>query len=138
MGGLLAFFGAGPARLQALLIAAMAMLALVLALTTWALVERTKRLSLKVEVVALRAQSDVLADSLGRCNAGVEAAAKAGIAAQGDVKRLVAAAEKAATRTEAARRDIRTILSKPAPTRPDGKPKDCIDAIAEIKAKVRP
>lgn len=114
------------------------MLVIILALTAWALFERSGRLSLKVEVVTLRAQTDVLADSLGRCNAGVERLGKAGEGAIAETKRLLAMAERAMERTAALRNEARAIVSKPPPTRADGKPKDCGDALAEIRAKVKP
>lgn len=108
------------------------------ALAGWALIERSGRLSLKVEVVTLKAQTDVLADALTRCNTSIENAAKAGDAAVAESRRLVGLAEAAFKRTEALRADIRGIVSKPTPVRPDGKPKDCGDALAEIRAKVQP
>jgi hypothetical protein len=138
MTALLAFFGAGPARLQALLIAALALIALCLSLTVWALIERTWRLQDAAELATLKAQQAVLADSLGRCNAGVENAAKAGVAAVADTKRLLGMAEVAMQKTAALREEARAIVSKAPPARADGKAKDCTDALAEIKAKVRP
>jgi hypothetical protein len=138
MGSLLAFFAAGPARIQGLLIGAAALLVLVLALTTWALFERSGKLQLEVQVVSLRDQSQVLADSLGRCNAGVENAATAGAAAVADTKRLLGMAEVAMQKTAALREEARAIVSKAPPARADGKAKDCTDALDEIKAKVRP
>jgi hypothetical protein len=139
MTALLAFFGAGPARLQALLIAALALIALCLSLTVWALIERTWRLQDAAELATLKAQqAQVLADSLGRCNAGVENAAKAGVAAVADTKRLLGMAEVAMQKTAALREEARAIVSKAPPARADGKAKDCTDALAEIKAKVKP
>lgn len=136
MTALLAFFS-GPARLKALVIAAAALIMVALALTTWALLERSRRLSGEIELTALRSQSRVLADSLGRCNAGVENAAKAGGAAVAETKRLLAMAERALERNAAVRDEIRTIVRTPTPVRADGKPKDCADAFAEIRAKVK-
>lgn len=138
MGALLGFFAAGPARLQGLLIGAAALLAMVLALTAWALLERSGRFEAKADVARLEAQTKVLADSLGRCNAGVEAAAKAGAASVADTKRLLDMAGRAMERTAAMRDEVRAIVSKPAPTRADGKPKDCGDAWQEIRAKAQP
>lgn len=137
MGALLGFFGT-PLRLKALLIGAAVMALVCMTLLVWALWERSSRLSLEVEAVTLRGQNQVLADSLGRCNAGVEAAAKAGTAALADMKRLVAIAEKAAERTAALRNEIKGIVNRPAPKRADGKPKDCTDAMSEIRQKVQP
>lgn len=133
----LGFFSA-PARLKALLIGAAALLLICLALVTWALIERSGRLSGEVELVALRAQQQVLADSLGRCNAGVENAAKAGVAATAETKRLLAMAETALLKNAAVREEIRGIVNRPPPVRADGKPKDCGDALSEIRAKVKP
>jgi hypothetical protein len=138
MGAILGFFGAGTARLQALVIAAAAMLAMILALTTWALIERSGKYAAERDAEHFKAQSDVLADSLGRCNAGVENAAKAGTAAIGETKRLLAMAETALLKNAAVRDEIRGIVSRPPPMRADGKPKDCADALGEIRAKVKP
>lgn len=137
MGALLGFFGT-PLRLKALLIGAGVMALVCMSLLTWALWERSSRLSLEVEAVTLRGQNQVLADSLGRCNAGVEATAKAGTAALADMKRLVALAEREAARTAALRTEIKGIVNRPAPKRADGKPKDCTDAMSEIRQKVQP
>lgn len=138
MGALLGFFAAGPARIQGLIIAFLAAVAVCLTLTAWALFERSGRLSAKVEVVTLKAQADVLADALTRCNTSIENAAKAGQEAVTETRRLVGLAERAFARTEALRGEIRGIVSKPTPTRPDGKPRDCTDALQEIRARVQP
>lgn len=127
-----------PLRLKTLVIGAMALAVLLLAMLTWALLERSGRLELKVEVVTLKVQQDVLSDALARCNTSIENAAKAGDAAVAETRRLVGIAEKAFARTESLRTDIRSILSKPAPARADGKPKDCADALTEIRTRVRP
>lgn len=137
MAALLAFFTV-PTRLKGLLICAAALIAVALALTVWALIERTWRLQDAVELAQLRDQKQILADSLGRCNAGVEAAAKAGHAAQADVKRLLGMAETAMLKTAAFREEARAIVSKPTPVRADGKPKDCGDAWQEIAKKAKP
>lgn len=137
MGALLGFFGT-PLRLKALLIGAAVMALVCLSLLTWALWERSSRLSLEVEAVTLRGQNKVLADSLGRCNAGVENAAKVGAAAVIETRRLVGLAQTAFAKNAALRDDIRGIVNKPAPVRSDGKPKDCADAMAEIRKKVQP
>lgn len=137
MGALLGLFST-PARLQGLIIAAGALLVVALGLTTWALLERSGRLSLEVEAVTLRAQSQVLADALGRCNDGVRDLAKAGDTAVEETRRLVGIAEKALAGTKALREDIKTIVSRPSPKRADGKPKDCSDAMKEIRARVQP
>lgn len=132
MGALLGFFSS-PSRIAAGVLAVLCAL-----LLTWALVERSGRLSAKVELVTLKAQTDVLADSLKRCNEGVERAAAAGQAATAETKRLLALVERGLERTAALRDEARSIVSKPTPVRADGKPKDCGDALTEIRAKVRP
>lgn len=144
MGALLGFFGSAalaPAallRLKALLIGAAVLAAICLALVTWALLERSGRLSLKVEVVALEAQKDVLAEAIGRQNEGVERTAKAGADAVAETRRLLGMVETGLLRTAAMRDEARSIISKPPPLRADGKPKDCADALGELKAKVKP
>ena len=137
MTALLAFFS-GPARLKGLMIGAAALLVIALALTTWALLERSGRYAAERDAQRFKDQSQVLADSLGRCNAGVAAAARAGTAAQADVKRLLGMAETAMLKTAALREEARGIISKPPPVRADGKPKDCSDALGEIRQKARP
>lgn len=124
-------------RLKALVIVAMALLAAFLLVATWALLERSGRLSLKVEVVTLRAQTAVLADSLKRCNDGVARLGEAGQGAIAETKRLLGMAERALERNAAVRDEIKGIVRAPTPVRPDGKAKDCGDALAEIKAKVK-
>lgn len=144
MGAILGFFGSaalGPVallRLKALLIGAAALAAVCLGLTTWALLERSGRLSLKVDIVECRAQRDVLSGAISRQNEGVDRTAKAGEAAIAETRRLLGMAERALERNQAVREEIRSIVSKPTPTRPDGKPKDCGDALTEIRAKVKP
>lgn len=125
-------------RLKALIIGAGVLLVLFLGMTTWALFERAGRMSLKVEVVTLKAQRDVLADSLGRCNTRIENAGKAGEAAVAETKRLLSMVEIGLVRMAAMRDEARAIVSKPPPVRPDGKPKDCTDALGEIRQKVQP
>lgn len=138
MTALLAFFAAGPGRLKGLLIGAAALLLVALALSVWALIERSGRQSLEIEAVALRDQQRVLADSLGRCNDGVARAAEAGRASVTETKRLLGMAERAMERTAAAREEIRGIVKAPTPVRADGKAKDCGDAWGEIRGKVKP
>jgi hypothetical protein len=138
LGAAVGFFAA-PARLKGLVIGAAALVLIVLALTTWALFERSGRLELKVELVTAQAQAQVWQDAAGRCSESVERAASAGAAAVAETKRLVDVAERAFNERNAALRDeIRGIVSKPAPTRPDGKPKVCGAAWAEIRRKVQP
>jgi hypothetical protein len=80
MGALLDFFTGGTARIQALLVAALTMAATILALTSWALWERSRVFEaraeterVRVQLVAAIDQARVLAEGLRACNAGVEA-----------------------------------------------------------------
>lgn len=138
MGSLLTFFGAGGIRLQALIIAALAMAVMILGLTTWALLERSGRLSAKVELVAAQAQAQAWEAAAGRCTASVENAAKIGRETVDATRELLRKADAAYARNAGLIADIRTIVSKPPPVRTDGKPKDCTDALGEIKQRVRP
>lgn len=137
MGTLLALFST-PARLQGLIIAAIAMLALILGLTTWALLERSGRLSAKVELVRAQDQAKVWEDAAGRCTASVKSLGEAGQGAIAETKRLLGLVEVGIKKQAALRDEARDIVKKPPPTRPDGKPRDCADALAEIRAKVKP
>lgn len=137
MGSILAIFST-PARLQGLIIAAGVMIVMMMSLTIWALWEQSGRHQAETEAATMKAQSQALADSLGRCNAGVEAAAKAGQLAVGETRRLLGMAETALLKTAALREEARAIVGKPAPVRADGKIKDCSDALAEIRKRVQP
>lgn len=140
MGFLLSFF-AGPAKLKALLIGAVVMIAVCLALTVWALLERSGRLDCRVELVTAQAQIAVLSDSLNRQNAGIKATEEAGKAAQQGVADLLSAARKLSAAGTSLGNTIahaRDVIGKPAPKRPDGKDKDCADAWREIQERVKP
>jgi hypothetical protein len=71
MGGILAFFGTGPARLKALLIGAAALAVLCLSLTTWALLERSGRLSCAAEAAKLEGQISVLSATVETQNTAI-------------------------------------------------------------------
>lgn len=143
MGALLSFFGmasAAPAallRFKVLLAAAAVMMIACLSLTVWALWERSGRYQAERDAVIYRTQSQVLADSLERCNVGVAAVQKAGEAAQAGVDQLLAAARKLNSAGASLIVDAREIASRPTPIKPDGKPKDCTDAKAEIAARAK-
>jgi hypothetical protein len=143
MMALLNLFGAataGPAtvlRLKALLVAALAMLAACLALTVWALIERSGRQSCEIENVQLEIQVQVLGVAIERQNAGVDAVNKAGVAVQAGVKQLLAAADRANAGRASLLGDIREVLNRPTPTRADGKPAGCEDAWLEIEKRVQ-
>lgn len=135
MNALLGFFGASPARLQALLIAALAMALVCAGLGGWALIERSGRYQAERDAAVYKSQSAVLSDSLDRCNAGVAAVQKAGEDAQKSVRELRAAAAKLNSASASLILDARQIVSRPAPLRPDGKARDCTDAWREIEAR---
>src|SRR4051794_28683611 len=103
MSALLAFFAVGGGRLKGLVIGAAVLVVLALTLITWALLERTWRLQDEVQLATMRAQQQVLADSLGRCSAGAAATAKAGADAVTETKRLLAMAETALLKNAALR-----------------------------------
>lgn len=122
-----------PARLQALIIAALTMLVLCLALVTWALLERSGRLAAKAELAAAQARAEAWEAAAGRCTASVENAAKIGQQAVDDTRALLRKAEAAYAKNVGLIADIRGIVAKPAPVRADGRPADCGDAWREIR-----
>lgn len=135
MNTLLGFFGASPARLQALLIAALTMALVCAGLGGWALIERSGRFQAERYAEVYKLQSAVLDDALGRCNAGVAAVQKAGEDAQQGVRELRAAAAKLNSAGASLIHDARQIASRPAPLRPDGQARDCTDAWREIETR---
>lgn len=136
MKALLTFFGAGGLQLKALIAGAIAALVACLALTAWALLERSGRLDCKVDLVAARAQVAVLSDQLKRQGKAVIDHAAVGAAVQGalrdDFDRILAAAGK----RDPTLQEIRALLKHDR--RPDGTAKDCKDAWAEIQKRVKP
>ena len=74
----------------------------------------------------------------GRCTASVQNLGNAGTAAIAETRRLLGMVETGLQKNAKLREDIRLIVSTPPPTRPDGKPKDCSDAISEIRKTVQP
>lgn len=115
MGSLIGFFAGGPARLQALLIGAIAMLLACAALTIWALWERSGRLGATVQLTAAVAQQAVLADKLGQCDAGTAEAKRVGDAAIAAMGGLVAAARKQHEGSRQQVMRIEDLLAKPPP-----------------------
>lgn len=98
MGPIVSFFLAGPtapARLQAMLIAAVAVVATCMALLVWGLYWRGEYREAKVAVTALKAQGDVLADKLGTCTASVDQGKRVGDAAIAAMGGLVKQAQDA-------------------------------------------
>lgn len=141
MSALLNLFGAATAapatllRIKALLIGALAMLAACLALTVWALIERSGRQSCEIDSVKLAGQVQVLSAAIERQNAGVEALQKAGAAAQAGVKALLAVADKLGKDKASLLIDVREVLNRPTPARADGTPAGCTEAWAEIERR---
>lgn len=110
-------------------------------LTGWALLERSGRLGCKAELVTAQAQIAVLSDTITRQNAGIQAAADAGAAAQEGVANLLEAARKLSAAGSALGNTIahaRGVIGKPPPKRPDGKDVDCTDAWREIEGRAKP
>lgn len=112
--------------------------ALCVGLTGWALSERSGRMSCKVELVTAQAQVAVLSDTITRQNAGVQAAADAGAAAQEGVAKLLEVAKRAEQASAGLVAHARDVIGKPAPKRADGKDVDCTDAWREIETRARP
>lgn len=141
MTGLLTFFAA-PARLKGLVIAAGIMLLVALALTTWALLERTARLSCKVDVVELRGevarlngQIDVLADKIATQNEAIEAWKAAADARKAFALAAGAAAEKVA---QGLQPELERLGAKIAEQAAAGAAKSCAEAAAEVRKGLRP
>jgi hypothetical protein len=138
---LLSFFGGAalaPAsllRLKALLIAAAVMVMVCMALMTWALLERSGRLSCKVETVALSAQVEVLSASIGRQNEGIDDVRQATQDARAATAAMLAAAGKLAAARQSVIDEMHGVLAKPTPLRSDGKPAGCDDAWDSIEKR---
>lgn len=131
-------FFAAPARLKALVIGALVMLAVCLALTTWAFAERSGRLSIKVDLVEAQASVRAWEQAAGRCTASIENAAKIGQQAVDDTRAALKRIEAANAKNAPMLAHIAGIVSKPPPARADGSSKDCGDAWGEIRSKVKP
>jgi hypothetical protein len=141
MGTLLSFFTTGataPARIQALLIGAMVMLATCLALTTWAEIERSGRFQAERDAAVYKAQSGVLVDKLATCSGSVDTLASLGKAIRGDLHAALEDFGKANAPLKKELASIGEAVKKPPPVRPDGKPTDCSDAWRRIEKGVQP
>lgn len=134
MGALLTFFS-GPAQLKALIIGAIAALIACLALTTWALLERSGRLSCEVDRVALKAQVSVLSDALNRQSASIERTAKAGEDATAAASALLKAAQGLTAQNRGFLDRAEQAIRDAAPRNPDGTAKGCGEARAEMRAE---
>lgn len=98
MSKLIGFFLAGPAapaRLQVLLVGALAMALTVAGLTIWGLWWRGEYREAKAALAVYVAQVQVSSAALNACNAGADEARKVGAAAVTAMGRLVAEARKA-------------------------------------------
>ena len=137
MGFLLNFFGAGGLQLKALIVGAAAMLIACLGLTTWALFERSGRLSCEVDRVALRAQVSVLSDQLNRQSKAVGDHAAIGAAVQDALREDLDKLARLAARRDPILNELADLARNP-PKRADGKPVDCNDAWAEIEKRRKP
>ncbi len=129
-------FGAGGLQLKALIVGAIAALLACMALTTWALFERSGRLSCKVDVVRLEGQVQVLADQLKRQSKAVIDHGAIGAAVQaalrGDLDQLLAAAR----RRDPGLQELAELIKNNK--RADGSAKDCGDAWGEIEKRRTP
>ncbi len=134
MGSLLSFFGAGGLQLKALIVGAAVMVIACLALTTWALLERSGRLSCEVDRVTLKAQVAVLSDQLTRQTGAVLDHKAIGEAVQEALRGDLDAIRKAAGRRDPLLQQLADLVKQP-PARADGKPADCNDAWAEIEKR---
>lgn len=115
MGSLLGFFAAGPARIQALLLCALAMVAACLGLLVYGLWWRGEAYSARAERDVAVAQAEVLAGGLKACNAGVDEAKRVGAAAVAAAGELVAAARRLKQPARETVQRIETIIEKGTP-----------------------
>jgi len=136
MGALLGFFGAGGLQLKALIVGAAVMAIACLGLTTWALLERSGRLSCKVDVVRLEDQVKVLADQLKRQSAAVIDHAAIGAAVQAAIRGDLDKIGKLISKSDPKLLELERLI-KQRQLRADGKPVDCGDAWREIEKRAR-
>lgn len=147
MGSILGFFGSaalGPAqllRLKGLLIGAAVMIAVCLALTAWALLERSGKLSCEVEkeqlntkIASLEAQVGTLSDKLTTQNDAVKKLEKAAA----DAKRKGADEKAKAERLVAGNKSELERLRKAASNKTTGATQSCADAVADVRRGLRP
>ena len=140
---ILEFFGGSllsPAfalRLKLMLIAAAAMAALCLGLTTWALLERSGRLSLKVDVVRLEDQVKILSAALKRQSVAILDHAAIGNAIRADIRGELDRLAAAAGKRDPVLLELEALIRKGS-KRPDGTAADCRDAWREFERRARP
>ncbi len=113
--GLLNFFGGSAARLQVLIVGAMAALVVILALTVWGLYWRGEYREAKAALVTLQAQGEILAESVRACSAGVDEAKKTGEAALEDGRKLLAEARRLAAGGRQQAQRLEQLLAQPTP-----------------------
>lgn len=111
-----------PARAKALLAGLLAVTTACLALTCWALVERSRAAEARVEAVQARGERDraidqvkVVSAAAKACTAGVDQAAKVGAAAIAATGELAAAAARLSAPKDKEIHRIETVIQQPAP-----------------------
>jgi hypothetical protein len=134
MGALVSFFAGGAARVQALLIGAMASALVAAALLALALWWRGEAYQARGLRDAALLQAQVLAKGIVSCNAGVAAAEKAAQDAVNTSRKLLAEARRLAKPAIAEVKRIEELLKQKTPTaRADGSPPGCDDAWTAIE-----
>jgi len=143
MGRLLDFFTAVTGRVQALLVAALAIAAMCLALAGWALLERTWRYQAladleraRGELSLARAQGKVLAKAVDACNAGVELARQAGEDGRKAGRDLLAAVNRLNAGNVATVAALEDLLAHPE--KPGATCEDAWREIEQLRAKAAP
>ncbi len=132
MGAILSFFAAGPARIQALLVGAMAFAITALALLAWGFWWRAEAYQARAERDRERVQVTVLASAVNACNAGVDQAKRVGDAAVATGAELLEAARKLKAPQKHTIERIETVIERP---RAPGE--GCDWAWSEIEAQQR-
>lgn len=135
MGALLDFFAGGTARIQALLVGALAMAAVCLALTAYGLWWRSEAYQARGERDVAIAQARALAAGIEACSAGVAAAQRAALNAVSTGRELLAQAQRLARPAIAEAKRIEELLKQKPPARADGKQAGCDDAWDEIEGQ---
>lgn len=122
-------------KLQLAAAAAIALVVLCSSLTVWALLERARRLECKAELVRAADQVDVLAGSLKRQNAALEALRLATAGVVDRTGRILGQLEAAAAGDRKTIASLRGQLQGKTPPRVDGSAKDCTDYLKEWRAE---
>lgn len=132
MGSIVSFFVGGPARIQALLIGALAVAVVCMGLLVYGLYWRGEAKAAEGKVIAAVAQGTVLADAVKTCSAGVDAAAKVGAAALDVGAQLLEAERKRTAKDAGLAKSIGDLAArKSAPG------EDCRTAWREIEEELK-